>query len=140
MEEQKLIDYRTCFLSGLSRGAYVALQLLKRLPIKNGVLFAPFFNFEDVAKIDHPSFTSYDILNDLEPFCDKQIQTFIGNNDELVNTDRSFQFTKKMATLAKEKKNIGQYELFIRQSIGHKGHGTPKDAFAQGARWIEKNI
>lgn len=136
LEKQGVIAYPSTGLSGLSRGGYIALQLARRLPIDHIVAFAPFLDFKDIAQASHPSFSQYNLLEKIDEFANKKIQIYIGNQDTRVNTDASYQFIKQAAALS----SPGSFELFIRNSIGHKGHGTPQEAFQQGTVWLENKI
>ncbi len=118
-------------VSGLSRGGFIAAHLAAEVPeLKTILAFAPLTRFADM---------------DIEHLCpklfDRKVRFYIGNHDTRVGTDHCFQFIHKLSQTAFEHKNRSpQVELIISPSIGHQGHGTPKEIFFQGAEWLAKQL
>lgn len=128
-------------LAGLSRGAFIALNLSRRfstsLPI---VSFAPLLSLERSKEFSTltPSLVKefHPILH-IDKICQHRFLFTIGNNDTRVHTEETICLVEALIALAKEKK-IRQIpiELHMHLSIGMYGHGTPKKVFLEGARWL----
>ena len=143
--EQGLVERNKICLAGLSRGGFIALHLAARLPfVKSVCAFAPLTNLnslEDQSKFPAPLFKSLNLHKHLQELIHKKIRLYIGNLDERVNTDHAYELIRSLAKKAHEEKmRHFEYELLITPSIGHKGHGTTKEVFTQGALWGWKQV
>jgi esterase FrsA len=143
--EQGLVDRHRICLAGLSRGGFIALHLARKLPtVKCVFAFAPLTNllsFQSASTFPAHIFKSLQLYEHLDELLAKKIRLYIGNLDERVQTDYAYDFIRTLTKKAHlEKKRHYEYELFITPSIGHKGHGTAKEIFTQGALWGYKQV
>lgn len=134
------IDKEKICLAGLSRGGFVALNLARRLKfVKKVVAFAPLTNlhsFQGEATFPHSVFKKWNLIEHLDELLHKKIRLYIGNLDERVQTDYAYELIRGLAKKAHEEKmRHFEYELVITPSIGHRGHGTTKQTFTEGALW-----
>jgi pimeloyl-ACP methyl ester carboxylesterase len=127
-------------VAGLSRGGLVAMLLAAQIKeIKNIVLFAPVLDAEYIFQTKHPLLKKMSPLHMIESFLEKNIAIYVGNNDERINSKYCAEFIFNLAKAAKAQNICNySYELFVKQSIGHLGHGTSKESFEQGALWLDK--
>jgi len=139
---ERFADPEKLAIAGLSRGGLLAFHLAARVEKFRCVLaFAPVTKLGNAKEFshlqDHPAVKSYDAETISEPICNRHVRIYIGNDDTLVDTRSCFEFGMSIVAKAREHKvRSPQVELFITPSIGHKGHGTPPEIFAQGAHWI----
>ncbi len=133
-------------VAGLSRGAFIASHLAARSPLISHILgFAPLtaLSFSaDFAEIkDSPVIRALDLNTIIPQLVGKTLRFYIGNHDTLVSTAKCFQFVDELSQASyKEKIRSPQVELNVYPSIGHKGHGTPKEIFHSGALWLTKKL
>lgn len=126
-------------LMGLSRGAFIALHLAKRIEQSCPVVgFAPLidlFGLEETKKLLIKKELS--LFHDVDLLCKKPIRLSIGNNDTRVGTKNAFLFLEKIVekSVAQSVRSC-QIELYIHPSIGHKGHGTSTETFYEGTQWL----
>ncbi|MDB2613960.1 S9 family peptidase [Chlamydiales bacterium] len=126
--QDKWVNPEKMGIGGLSRGGFIATSIASHIEqIKTLVAFAPLTKFSD-------ELTLFPVN---ESLLYKKIRFYIGNHDERVGTDNCFKWIHELAKRGKEKR-IRPYpgELIISPSIGHKGHGTPKEIFTDGALWL----
>lgn len=140
-----LVDPDRICLAGLSRGGFIALHLAKALPfVKFVVAFAPLTNLHSFLEQEHFPPHIFETLNleeHLSTLVHKKIRLYIGNLDERVKTDFAYDLIRSLSVKAHEEKmRHFEYELFITPSIGHRGHGTTKEIFTQGALWGYKQV
>ena len=116
---------------GLSRGGFAATHLAALEPrIKAVVGFAPLI---DLAHLSLPTL--------VDKLVKTHIRFYVGNRDIAVGTDRVFHFIHALTETAFQTGIRSPHaELYIRPSIGHRGHGTPPDAFVEGAAWIREQL
>ncbi len=121
----------TLAAGGLSRGGLIATHLAALEPrIIAVVAFAP------LIKLAHLS-----LLTLIDKLIHTHIRFYVGNRDTAVGTDNVFAFIHSLTEAAFAAGNRSPHaELYIRPSIGHRGHGTPPDAFAEGANWIRTQL
>ncbi len=133
-------------IAGLSRGAFLATHAAAHIPtFKHVVGFAPLTHlhyakeFEELK--DHPMVQSASLDGLVNALTDCQLRFYIGNLDMRVGTRHCFDFIEKLSQATLEKRiRSPQVELFISPSIGHQGHGTPKEIFHAGAQWIAEQL
>lgn len=133
-------------LMGLSRGGLIACLVAAKYPgIRAIAGFAPMTKlsaakeFKEIA--DDPSVRQYDLENHLDPLCEQKIRFYIGNRDIRVGTDRCFHLVQTLTESAFQKGIRSPHiEMVISPSIGHMGHGTPKEIFHDGATWLGKQL
>lgn len=127
-------------LAGLSRGGFMAFHLAKRLPyVKHVLAYAPLTNlhsFQGEANFSQSIFDQWNVIESTEDLLHKKIRIYIGNLDERVGTDHSYDLIRTLTKTAHtQRMRHYDYELIISPSIGHKGHGTSQEVFFQGAEW-----
>jgi len=127
-------------VAGLSRGGLVALHLARQCSfIKNVVCFAPLLDLEEVFQQEHPRLNQLNALHLIDHLIEKNIRIHIGNLDTRVNTQKSVDLILQIAKKAFDKKIRGfDHEIFIKESIGHMGHGTSQQTFEMGAKWLKE--
>ncbi len=134
MEREGKIDLTNFSISGLSRGAYIAVCLIekiqKTIPI---LLFAPMLDIQGSMYKLSPS----QIPNGSPLFMST------GNNDTRIGTEKSVAFYQeytKERQAALQKQGIStkpaDTTLFIHPSIGFMGHGTTDETFLMASSWI----
>jgi esterase FrsA len=141
--EQGLIDVRYLAVAGLSRGGFIATHLAARdSRIKIVLGFAPLTqlkSLEELKSFAPMSFEEMELNSLVAHLIHTPLRFYIGNHDMRVGTDACYSF---IHTLTEAAFNQGvrspRVELMIYPSIGHKGHGTPRDIFRDGADWIKK--
>lgn len=140
--ENGLTTPETSATAGLSRGAFVAVEMAARLPWLKTVLgFAPLTQLK-MAKEFHGLTTSsitqqHSLLNKIDLLLHKNIRFYISNRDMRVGTKECFEFICQLADRAHEHRvRTPHFELLIRPPLGHQGHGTPKETFEEGALWL----
>ncbi|MES2200085.1 MAG: alpha/beta hydrolase, partial [Chlamydiota bacterium] len=76
-----------------------------------------------------------------ESLCSKTQRIYIGNRDVRVGTDACYKWARSLVEAAYENRIRSPHiELIIGPSIGHLGHGTTKENFEEGAKWIIQKI
>jgi hypothetical protein len=129
--------------AGLSRGAFIATHLAARTEMISDVLgFAPLtaLSYTEAFK-NVPIVPSLDLEHIIPHLIGKKIRYHIGNHDTLVGTERCFHFIHALSQASYAHKiRSPQVELILYPSIGHKGHGTPKEIFHQGALWLTTKL
>ena len=139
-----LSDEKTAVM-GLSRGAFVATEIASRLSwVKTILGFAPLTQLRTAKEFQpllHSDIVQELNLNRLVPkLLDKKLRFYISNRDTRVGTKECYEFIENLSLQAHEAKiRSPQIELFIKPPIGHQGHGTPKETFEEGAKWILKS-
>jgi dienelactone hydrolase len=129
--DREAIDPTRLAAGGLSRGGFIATHLAALEPrIKAVVGFAPLI---ELAHLSLPTL--------VDKLTHTAIRFYVGNRDIAVGTDKVFAFIHALTEAAFQAGNRSPHaELYIRPSIGHRGHGTPADAFADGAAWIRGQL
>ncbi len=131
---------------GLSRGGLIACLVAAKIPFIRYILgFAPLthlsFSLEFADLKDRPEVQAFSIEALKDQLCDRHIRFYIGNRDLRVGTTLCFESVKELVETAFVRKiRSPQIELLIGPSIGHLGHGTPKETFEQGADWIASKL
>lgn len=129
-------------VAGLSRGGWIATHLAAREPLlKTLVGFAPLTRLgaldEFHGRLNHP----YDLILLAERLVDCRIRFYIGNRDVRVGTldcmDCILAFTEASYQKGNRSPTV---ELIVSQSIGHKGHGTSRTLFEDGANWMKEKV
>ena len=129
-------------LMGLSRGAFVALQVGARLCLAHMILgFAPLIQMSQtkecqalgnnaIAEALDLNYRAADLLH-------KHIRLYMSNRDTRVGTKTCFDFVYGLAELAHSHGIRSPHiELRLTPPIGHQGHGTSRETFEEGARWL----
>jgi hypothetical protein len=142
---QNIIDASKMVCGGLSRGAFIATHLAAREQRISHVLgFAPLTRLNEVDDFaEAPSSISEKNLDHLTSklLHLKALRFYIGNRDLKVSTDACYDFIKKFAEEAHEKRaRECQVELVVTNSIGYKGHGTAPHIFEEGSRWLASQL
>lgn len=143
--EMGCIEKNTFFLMGLSRGGFLALHLAARHSLINQIVaFAPLIKLENAKECEGMQSSSshanhpLDLYSHLDALSKCKIRFYIGNRDQRVGTKNSFDFITALAELSsKNREKNTSFELFIRDSIGLHGHGTPEFVFKEGAAFIQ---
>ncbi|MBS0623185.1 MAG: hypothetical protein JSS62_01025 [Verrucomicrobia bacterium] len=139
--DQHVILPHAVALAGLSRGAFVATHVATHCPHASLLLgFAPMtcvskmtvFNQvqRDLSTLDLIS-----IIAKLDHI--KHIRCYIGNRDTLVGTKSCFEWTQALVEHHHTQHLKHSVELFLTPSIGHHGHGTSTEIFAEGSSWLK---
>lgn len=139
---KNLIQWKQLALAGLSRGAFAACHLAAHLPNCAAICgFAPLteltvlkeFRSEDICD----RATSWGLGTVAEKLAKIPSRLYIGNNDTRVGTEACFAFHRQLVAQAHSQRlRPAPHELCITPSIGHKGHGTTPEVFANGAAWV----
>lgn len=133
-------------VAGLSRGALIATHIAAHSTLVQYILgFAPLTRLGKAREFQefshHSLIDAYDIHHRLAQLIGKPLRFYIGNRDERVGTAACFSVIEQLAEASYQSKiRSPQVELVIFPSIGHQGHGTPKEIFEQGAEWISQKI
>jgi predicted esterase len=144
--KQNLLIEKQIGVIGLSRGGLIACHVAAKLPFIRYILgFAPLthlsFSIEFAHLKDDPQVQAFAIENLKDQLYDRHIRFYIGNRDLRVETSLCFESIKLLVETAFHHKiRSPQIELMISPSIGHLGHGTPKETFEQGADWIASKL
>ncbi|NGX59010.1 MAG: hypothetical protein KR126chlam3_00154 [Chlamydiae bacterium] len=143
--EKGLIVREKIGLMGLSRGGLIAALLSAQYEVRSCLCFAPLTEltfaraFKKSKEI--PQAEIYNLTNHLDALCEKKIRIYIGNRDICIGTDKCYSLAWELANAAFEKGlRSPPIELIISPSIGHLGHGTPKEIFESGADWLGKTL
>lgn len=125
---------------GLSRGAFIAAHVTANNPeIPYWLGFAPLTKLSYLK--DFSSLTQWDLLHIVNVLSDKVIRCYIGNRDIRVGTRNCFDLITSLAEIAYQKRRSSSpIELLILPSIGHHGHGTKKETFHHGAKWLANQL
>lgn len=133
-------------VAGLSRGAFLATHAAAHIPAFRYILgFSPLSQLkyakEFAANTDLPLVQSASLEHLAPLLTDRKLRYYIGNLDTRVGTRSCFDFIEKLAQTALANKiRSPQTELILFPSIGHQGHGTPKEIFHHGAQWIAEQL
>lgn len=144
--ERKLILREKIGVMGLSRGGFIAAHLALKFPQLRAIVgFAPMTTLTSIKEfnsLDQSSLVqTLNLQNHLSGLCDKTMRFYIGNRDTRVSTDECYTLVRKLADTAFEQGlRSPPIEMIISPSIGHMGHGTPKEIFIDGAHWIGKKL
>lgn len=128
--------------SGLSRGAFIAAHAAARNPLFTTILgFAPLTKLtssKEFSSLAANSLAQSLNLEMLVPLLTRRtLRFYIGNLDTRVHTSASFGFIEKLAQAAQSQGvRSPPIELVITPSIGRDGHGTSKEIFESGGKWI----
>lgn len=121
-------------VAGLSRGAYLGLQLAAsddRIQAVCG--FAPLIKLRFLEELKDTT----GLKINLDSLVNKAIRLYIGNNDTRVGTENAYEFIRDLTKISLEQGiRSPKTELMIYPSIGYKGHGTPPEIFRSGAEWL----
>jgi pimeloyl-ACP methyl ester carboxylesterase len=136
------VDADRLAVAGLSRGGFIATHLAGREPLlKNLVAFAPLTRLgvleEFQRMVQHP----LDLILLAEKLAGKRIRFYIGNRDQRVGTRDCMEcilaFTEASYLGGERSPPV---ELIVSPSIGHKGHGTGRSIFEDGAQWMKVKV
>jgi esterase FrsA len=133
-------------VAGLSRGAFMATHVAAANPKFRQVLgFAPLTKLLFAKEFQHishlPPVKSLSLEHQVGNLFDRNLRFYIGNLDTRVGTRHCFDFIEKLAQRAYNHTiRSPKVELIIGPSIGRDGHGTPKEIFEEGARWIARQL
>lgn len=137
---QKLILPNKIATMGLSRGALIAAHVAAKNPeIPYWLGFAP------LTKLSYlPGFSdlvNWDLMHIIDLLSTKKIRCYIGNRDVRVGTRNCFDLIEALTETAYQKKCLSPpIEMRILPSIGQHGHGTAKETFHHGAKWIANQL
>jgi len=145
------VDPNHIAVGGLSRGAFVAAHVAARnTRIKTVLGFAPLTRLGELnefASVEQSTRVKIRASAlDLEHLVDQlthvhHLRFYIGNRDERVSTDACYHFIRRLADKAHEiRARHMNIELRITHSIGHKGHGTTPQIFAEGIGWLKEQL
>lgn len=140
-----IVDPQKMAAAGLSRGAFIAAHLTAREPrIKYLLGYAPLTDLEvldEFQTLSKPLTKQLSLKNLCAQLMDRHVRFYIGNRDVRVDTTACFEFIRDLADTAYGHRiRIPQAELVIRPSIGHKGHGTSRETFREGADWLRSKM
>lgn len=144
--EKRLLFKEKVGLMGLSRGGFLALHAAAKMPdIRTACCFAPLTSLsyakEFEALSSDPKVGAMDAHLLAPLLYDKPIRIYIGNRDVRVSTTLSYKLVETFANTAFEKGvRSPPIELILSPSIGHKGHGTSKEVFEAGAKFVGKQL
>lgn len=133
-------------IAGLSRGGFLASHIAGRMDeISSLIAFAPLTDpsqcLELIPVQESPLLTKLDLRFLTQRLASKKIRVHIGNRDQRVHTDSCYAWVRSLIEEAfSQKIRSPQIEIFLRPSIGYLGHGTSKESFEDGARWILKQL
>jgi len=149
--EQNIVDPEAIAFAGLSRGALIATHMAAKIKEARFLLgFAPLTFLNDLEEYQiYKEHTHVQLRLDrlnLLSLTEKLshlhgLRFYIGNRDTKVGTDNCYHFIRKVAEKGYEKKaRHFHIELYITQSIGHKGHGTAPSTFQEGSSWLKQHL
>lgn len=131
-------------LMGISRGAWIAVQILSKLIQHDHqaklftLLFAPMTQIRDC---EDTSLMHLKLPGDFASWVS------IGNQDAMVLTERAFSLHQHLVdqhnqALHSRRRDSDAYphHFICHPSIGYMGHGTSELAFEQGAQWLLSKI
>lgn len=128
---------------GLSRGVWVATQVMSRLKeIRSLLGFAPMTTlqtlkeFKSLKSVLEP----FDLVHTIDHLLKRPIRWYIGNHDTRVSTSACFDFILKLAEATYPHHRSPPVELLITPSLGRDGHGTSPQIFHQGALWLKEQL
>lgn len=145
--EQKIIPSDNIAAGGLSRGAFIATHLAsleKRIKYLLG--YAPLTVLTKVMEFDDSfpmnQLIQWDLTQKIDSLLHlKGLRFYCGLNDTLIGTSECFSFVEQLAKVAYEKRVRDlSAELFLKTSIGHKGHGTSPETFLEGSQWVKNHL
>lgn len=119
-------------IMGLSRGGFLATHVAAKIPLFHTILgFAP---MTTLTADTHLSLLTESLVG-------KRVRFYMGNLDTRVGTRACFEFIEALCQMNfSQQIRSPQVELILSPSIGHLGHGTSPEIFAQGALWLGKKI
>ncbi len=141
-----VIDPAYLATAGLSRGGFIATHIAASEPqVKAVCAFAP---MTDLAYSEHfkevkdlPHVQAQALIHLAPQLAHTSVRFYIGNRDIAVGTRGAFDVIEAIAEYAFiRNQRSPQAELFIRPSIGHRGHGTPPEAFREGAFYLKEQL
>lgn len=131
---------------GLSRGGFLVNHLASRMPeITTLLAYAPLTQISAGKDFEFlslcPILQSLDLHHLTNELCTKTQRIYIGNRDVRVSTDACYRWYRSLVEAAYERQIRSPHiELIMKPSIGHQGHGTSKENFEGGAKWLTKQI
>jgi len=137
---QELLIPNKIATMGLSRGAFIAAHVAAKNPnIPYWLGFAPLTKLSYLE--DFSELLQWDLTYIIPSLSDKKIRCYIGNRDVRVGTRHCFDLIESLVEASYQKRHLSPpIELLISPSIGHHGHGTAKETFHHGAKWIAKQL
>lgn len=133
-------------IMGLSRGVLIGAHLAARRSDIAALLgFAPLTHLsfaKEFAEIKTlPAVQKLDLPNLVSSLSSECIRFYVGNRDTRVSTRLCFEVVEALANSAFENGlRTPPIELILSPSIGHMGHGTAKETFHAGARWMGEKL
>jgi hypothetical protein len=132
--------YNELHLIGLSRGAWICLQLAKRLKQRNIdvqtlTLFAPLcdFSMRQNSQTLPTIFSAFEI--DLS---EQKLWMSISCCDTRVGTETALALFQKQQDY--DPKGLRHHRLILYPAVGYKGHGTPEEIFQEGMQWLYSHV
>lgn len=140
--EKKFINIEQFAVGGLSRGGYIATELLTHKSIKYNLSFSPVTDLKGLKEFENITIeTALDLNSKFEKLYDKTIRFYIGNRDQRVGTKKCFKFIYTLADFAYHKRiRSPKIELELFPSTGFEGHGTLPETFKSGALWLKNKL
>jgi esterase FrsA len=131
-------DPRRIAALGISRGGFLALHLAAREKRVGCVAaVAPVVDLLAVREFGgldrHPVFKALHLVNYTRKLANLPIWICIGNNDDRVDTDRAFQFVRKLVIDSADGKKPVDVQIHVMPTLGHAAHAT---AYPEAAAWI----
>lgn len=132
-------------LMGLSRGGLICGHLAARIDIKAWVAFAPLTKLTGAMEFQElrsdPLVQQYDLEKIVPKIAKAPARLYISNRDTRVGTKNCFELVEKLANSAYEQGlRSPAIELIVSPPIGMMGHGTSKEFFCDGAKWIANRL
>lgn len=139
LNQERILPHKIATM-GLSRGAFIAAHVAAKNPkIPYWLGFAPLTKLsylEDFSGLLH-----WDLTHIIPSLSNKKVRCYIGNRDARVGTRNCFDLIESLAEASYKKRHLSPpIELLISPSIGYQGHGTTKETFHHGAKWIAKQL
>lgn len=148
-EMQQLIAERervlgSLTLLGVSRGAWIAMQLLARLKVSKPLFLLCYAPMTKIAGVEGSSILELHIEHLFQSPFESWIS--IGNHDTRVSTKESFlthQFLlEREQAITKQERRVGRYPHHFTSypSVGYRGHGSPDKVLIAGAHWLKERL
>lgn len=146
LQKKGLVNPEQVALMGLSRGGLISCLVALHLTHVAAIVgFAPLTNLLFASEFSSlstdPRVLEIKLERHAAALCHIPSRYYIGNRDTRVDTASCFSLVMALAKEAEERKIRSlPHELIISPSIGHKGHGTGKEVFHDGAAYLAKKL
>lgn len=127
---------------GTSRGGFLAIHFAAYdRRVKAAVAFAPVTELSALREFQgqqHPLVARLSLISQAQQLAGRPVWIIIGDVDERVGTEHAIALSRRLSSLAKQRKVASNAELHVMSEP--RGHTTPKGASKLAAAWVHSHL